>query len=66
MSSGRPRAVSSVHFFVFCQINVVNKQLFSPISWNKPLSKVKLHSLNTVMPQFVIAALTCNKDCPNL
>ena len=29
---GRPRAVSNVHFFVHCQIDVVNKQLFSPIS----------------------------------
>ena len=45
MSSGRPRAVSNVHFFVSYQSEVVNKQLFSPISWKNPLSKIKFHSL---------------------
>ena len=39
----RPRIVSNMHFFVSCQIDVVNKQLFSPISWNNPLSKLKFH-----------------------
>ena len=45
MSSRRPRAVDNMHFFVFCQTDVVNKQLFSLLSWNNPLSKIKSHSL---------------------
>ena len=45
MSSGRPRAVSNMHFFVSCQIDVVNKQPFSTTSSNNPLSKIKFHSL---------------------
>ena len=45
MSSGRPRAVSNMHFFVSCLIAVVNKQLFSPVSWNNLLSKINFHSL---------------------
>ena len=32
MSSERPRAVSNMPFFVSCQNDVVNNQLFSPIS----------------------------------
>ena len=31
--------------FVACQIDVESKQLFSPLSWNNPLSKIKFHSL---------------------
>ena len=45
MSSGRPRAVSNMHFFVSCETDVVDDQLFSQISWNNPLSKTKFHSL---------------------
>ena len=45
MSSGRPRAVRNMHFFVSCQVDVVNKQLFSWINWNNPLSKIKFHNL---------------------
>ena len=43
MSSGRPRAVGNIHFFVLCQIDVVNKQTFCPLSWNNSLSKTALH-----------------------
>ena len=37
MSLGRPRAADNMHFFVPFKIGVVNKQLFSPLSWNNPL-----------------------------
>ena len=39
MSSEKPRAVGNMHVFVACQINVVNKQLISPLSWINPLSE---------------------------
>ena len=39
ITSGRPRAILNMHFFVLCQIDVENKQLFSPLSWNNPLPK---------------------------
>ena len=42
MSSGKPRAVGNMHVFVACQIDVVNKQLVSPLSWNYPQSEVSL------------------------
>ena len=45
MSSVRPRAVLKMHIFVSCQTAVVNKQLFSQLSWNSPLLKRKFHSL---------------------
>ena len=45
MSSERPRAVVNMHFFAYCQTDVVNKQLLSPLLWNNPLSKTKFHSL---------------------
>ena len=31
-----------MHLFVACQIDVLNKQLVSPLSWNNPLSEVSL------------------------
>ena len=45
MSSGRLRFVFNIHFFVSCQIDVENKQHFSPLSQNNSLSKIKFHSL---------------------
>ena len=45
MPSGRPQVVVKMHIFVSCQIDVMNKQLFSQLSWNNPLSKRKFHSL---------------------
>ena len=39
LSSRKPRAVGNMHVFVACQIDVVNKQLVSPLSWNNPLSE---------------------------
>ena len=42
MSSGKPRKVCNMHVFVTCQINVVNKQFVSPLSWNNPLSETSL------------------------
>ena len=35
---------SLLHNFYF-QIDIVNKQLFSSVSWHNPLSKIKFHSL---------------------
>ena len=35
---------SLLHIFYF-QIDIVNKQLFSSVSWHNPLSKIKFHSL---------------------
>ena len=32
-------AVGNMHVFVACQIDVVNKQLVSPLSWNDPESE---------------------------
>ena len=42
MSSGGPRAISNIHFFAPCQIDVVNKQLLSSLIWNDLLSKTAL------------------------
>ena len=42
LSSGRPRAISNIDFFAPCQIDVANKQLFSPLIWNDLLSKTTL------------------------
>ena len=42
MSSGKPRAAGNKHAFVAYQIDVVNKQLVSPLSWNDPLSETSL------------------------
>ena len=42
MSSGKWRAVGSMHVFVACQIDVLNKQLVSPISWNNLLPETSL------------------------
>ena len=39
MSLEKPRAVGNMHVFVACQINVVNKQLVSPLSRINPLSE---------------------------
>ena len=40
MSSGKPRTVGNMHAFVACQIDVVNKLLVFPLSWNNPLSEI--------------------------
>ena len=53
MYSGRPRATLNKHFFISCQIDVDNKQLFSPLSWNKPLSKNKVSQFNTSQKELV-------------
>ena len=42
MSSGKSRVVGNMHDFVACQIDVLNKQLVSPLSWNNPLSETSL------------------------
>ena len=42
MSSRKPRPVGNMHIFVACKIDVVNKQLVSTFSWNKPLSEPSL------------------------
>ena len=42
MSSGKPCAVGNMHVFVACQIDVVNKQLVSSLSWNNSLSETSL------------------------
>ena len=42
MSSGKTRAVGNMHAFVACQIDVVNKQLVSPLRWNNSLSETSL------------------------
>ena len=39
MSSGKSRAVGNMDLFVACQIDVLNKQIVSPHSWNNPLSE---------------------------
>ena len=39
MFLGRPRVVGNMHLFVPCQIDILNKQLVSPLSWNNSLSK---------------------------
>ena len=42
MSSGKSRAVGNMHVFVACQIDVLNKQLVSSLSWNNPQSETSL------------------------
>ena len=43
MPSGRkPRAVGDMYFFVPCQIDVLNKQIFSPLDLNNLLPKTAL------------------------
>ena len=42
MSSRKRRAVGNMHAFVAYQIDVVNKQLVSPLSCNNPLSETSL------------------------
>ena len=42
MSSGKPRGVGNMHVFVACQIDAVDKQLVSPLSWNNLLSETSL------------------------
>ena len=39
MSSGISRAVGNMLAFVACQIDILNKQLISPLSGNNPLSE---------------------------
>ena len=41
-SSRKSRAVANVHVFVACQIDVLNKQLVSPLIWNNPLPETSL------------------------
>ena len=42
---GRPSAVVNMHIFASCQIDVVNKKNFFPLSRNPLLPKAKIHSL---------------------
>ena len=42
MSSGISRAVGNMLAFVVCQIDILNKQLISPLSGNNPLSETSL------------------------
>ena len=42
MSSGKSRAAGNMHVFVACQMDVLNKQLVSPLSWDNPLSETSL------------------------
>ena len=42
MSLGKPRAVGNMHFFLSCQIDAVNKQLISPLSWSNLLLETTL------------------------
>ena len=42
MSSGISRAVGNKLAFVACQIDILNKQLISPLSGNNPLSETSL------------------------
>ena len=39
MSLEKPGAVGNMHVFVACQIDVMNKQLVSPLSWKNALSE---------------------------
>ena len=39
MSSGKPTAAGNMHIYAVCQIDAVNKQLISLLSWNNPLSE---------------------------
>ena len=42
MSSGISRAVGNMLAFVACQIDILNRQLISPLSGNNPLSETSL------------------------
>ena len=42
MFSGKPKVESSIIFFTPCQIDVLSKQLVSPLSGNDPLSEAAL------------------------
>ena len=42
MSAGKSRAVGNMHGSVACQIDILNTQLGSPLSWNNPLSETPL------------------------
>ena len=42
MSSRISRAVGNMLAFVACQIDILNKQLISPLSGNNPLSETSL------------------------
>ena len=42
LPSGKSRAVGNMLVFVACQIDVLNKQLVSPFSWNNPLSETSV------------------------
>ena len=42
MSSGISRAVGNMLAFVACQIDILNKQLISPLSGNNSLSETSL------------------------
>ena len=42
MPSGKSRVLENMHVFVTCKIDVLNKQLVSPLSWNNPLSETSL------------------------
>ena len=42
MSSGKSRVAGNMHVFVACQMDVLNKQLVSPLSWDNPLSETSL------------------------
>ena len=42
ISSGKPRAVENMYVTVACQVDLVKKQIVSPLSWNSLLSKTSL------------------------
>ena len=42
MSLEKSGAVGNMHVFVACQIDVMNKQLVSPLSWKNALSETSL------------------------
>ena len=44
MSSGKPKPVDNMPFFVPCQTDVANKQLVSPLSWKNILGETALGS----------------------
>ena len=42
MSLEKSGAVGNMHVFVACQIDVMNKQLVSPLTWKNALSETSL------------------------
>ena len=42
LSSGKTRAIGNMHVLVPCQINDVNKQLVSTLSWNNPVAETSI------------------------